>query len=1113
MRTFDLLGPLPEGTTMLEASAGTGKTYTVGALVARYVAEDVATLDEMLIITFGRAASQELREQVRAQLVEVSRALVDPATARQGSALVAHLATATDDVVGERRRRVVDALASFDAATIATTHQFCQIVLRSLGVAGDTDERARLVEDLDDLVAEVVDDLYLARYGGLDSVPFDRSTAGALARAVVHDPQATLSPADAVPGSLAAERVDFAHAVRRTLEQRKQRLGVLSFDDLLSRLAEALADEQAPARERMRQRWRIVLVDEFQDTDPVQWQVLHRAFDGHSTLVLIGDPKQAIYAFRGGDIDSYLHAARSAADRQTLGTNHRSDAPLVDALQVLTRGAALGDPSIVVHPVDAVHAGSRLSGAPVGDPIRVRTVPTGSDGKLSIAQARAHISDDLADDVARLLSSGATFTDTTGTGSDGERPVRAGDVAILMFSLAHADAMQRALAERGVPSVRGGRGSVLTSAAADHWLALLQALDRQTTSRVRSLALTPFLGVEPAELDAGGDALTDQLAETVRDWLDLFRTRGIAAVHEAAVAGGLAERALGGIGGERLLTDLDHVAEVLHEVAQAGGFGLPALLEWLTEERRGAPTSTERARRLDTDAAAVQLVTIHSSKGMQYPIVYLPFAFDRWVPDTPTTHRYHLAGERMLDVGTPGQNDPVAVQSRAEDAAEELRLTYVALTRAQSQLVVWWGPTWNAPNSGLTRLMLGREHGQAVVPDQAPAMSSTEVRERLAAWQEAGALVVEPADSTRHDAPPQVPDDRALHARRLNRSIDTDWRRTSYTGLLRVEDRAGVTAPHTEPEEPGTVDEESETSSDDTVVPGGGPTPVDAPLSPMADLPAGAGFGSLVHAVLEHADPHAPDLGAELLDVVGEHLRWWPVPATAADIATGLLPLHDTPLGPLAQDRTLRQIGLQDRLCELDFEFPLAGGEAGSPGAGVVLLSRIAEVMGRHLPADDLLAPYASRLVTGPVGEQELRGYLSGSIDVVLRVPQDDGHTSYVVVDYKTNRLGTPDQPLTALDYTPAAMAESMIHSHYPLQAMLYAVVVHRFLRWRLPDYDPDRHLGGVQYHYVRGMCGAQTPVVDGMTCGVFAWHPPAAMVVELSDLLAGLLPHEGSRS
>jgi exodeoxyribonuclease V beta subunit len=149
---------------------------------------------------------------------------------------------------------------------------------------------------------------------------------------------------------------------------------------------------------------------------------------------------------------------------------------------------------------------------------------------------------------------------------------------------------------------------------------------------------------------------------------------------------------------------------------------------------------------------------------------------------------------------------------------------------------------------------------------------------------------------------------------------------------------------------------------------------------------------------------------------------------------------------------------------------------------------------------------YADRLETPSLGGQVLRGYLSGSIDVVLRVGAGAGQR-FVVVDYKTNTLGDPTRPLTALDYTPAKVAAAMLHSHYPLQALLYSVVLHRYLRWRLPDYDPERHLGGVLYLFVRGMVGPDTPVVGGVPCGVFSWRPPVALVEDLSAILDGRKP------
>ena len=220
MERFDLLGPLPArgSTTVLEASAGTGKTFALAALVTRYLAEGVATLDQMLLITFSRAATRELRDRVRAHISDTAAALCDPAPAHPNE-LVAHLRLGTAADREERHRRLRDALADFDAATIATTHEFCSIVLKSLGVAGDTDTGVTLVEDLDDLVVQIVDDLYLERFGSQhDETALPHTDALALARAVVGDPCAELRPQDPDPDSVAAVRLRFATAVLDELE-------------------------------------------------------------------------------------------------------------------------------------------------------------------------------------------------------------------------------------------------------------------------------------------------------------------------------------------------------------------------------------------------------------------------------------------------------------------------------------------------------------------------------------------------------------------------------------------------------------------------------------------------------------------------------------------------------------------------------------------------------------------------------------------------------------------------------------------------------------------------------------------------------------------------------
>jgi exodeoxyribonuclease V beta subunit len=264
----------------------------------------------------------------------------------------------------------------------------------------------------------------------------------------------------------------------------------------------------------------------------------------------------------------------------------------------------------------------------------------------------------------------------------------------------------------------------------------------------------------------------------------------------------------------------------------------------------------------------------------------------------------------------------------------------------------------------------------------------------------------------------------------------------------------------------------------------------------MGELPGGTAFGTLVHAVLEEVDATS----TELADVVRERVRvqlarLGPAGLSVDALSGSLLPSLRTPLGPLADGLALTDIAPRDRLAELDFELPLRGGDRPN---GTSYLRDLATLLRSHLPESDPLAAYADLLDDPVLGDSALKGYLGGSIDVVLRVGE-----RYLVVDYKTNRLGSPDVPLTAWDYRGPAMAEAMLHAHYPLQALLYDVALHRFLRWRVAGYDPERHLGGVLYLFLRGMCGPGVVAEDGTVPGVFAWRPPAALVVAISDVLA----------
>ena len=1139
---FDVCGPLPTGTTVLEASAGTGKTFTIAALAARYVAEGHARLPELLLVTFGRMATSELRDRVRARLVATERALRDAGARTSDDPLVRHLADVDDAELARRRERLTVALSEVDAATITTTHGFCQQMLRALGTTtggGVVEPGATLLPDVADLEAEVVDDLYLAAYAGADVPVLTVTDAREVARAAVSDHAAALAPDDAPAGTAPDHRYRLAGAARREIVRRRRAAHVVDYDDLLTLLHAALTDPTTgpAAAQRVRAPYRVVMVDEFQDTDQVQWQILRTAFHGHRTLVLIGDPKQAIYAFRGADVHTYLQA-REVASTSTLGRNWRTDGPVLDGLAHLLGGAALGDPRIVVHPVEAAHAGRRLDGGP---PVLVRRVTRRAVGAGSAAPrvdtVRSLVHRDVAAQVVRTLD-GARLRD-----GGGWRPVLPGDVAVLARRNADALAVREALAAAGVPAVVSGLSSVFSTSAARDWLVLLTALaSTGDSARVAAAALTPFVGWDAARLAGAHDVEREDLADLLRGWSHVLAGQGVAALLQAAATAGLHERLAARVDGERTLTDVRHVGEVLHAAARDAGLGAAALTEWLRAriDQAAGDYAEERSRRLETDAAAVQVVTVHAAKGLEFPVVMVPFAWDRFVPRTPTVLRYHDEdGTRRLHVGGPGSPgyDAARTRHQAEESGEDLRLAYVALTRAASQVVVWWAPSTVSASGAVGRLALGARDAQGLPPDTVPVPRDDQAAagfDALAA-RSGGAVVHETVDGP----PPAVRWQPArgepvpLEVARLRRGVDTTWRRTSYSGLTAAAHDAGPAGPGSpdrvgvadEPEDPGIQDEAD------------GPVPVAAPhagpgdepdpevlaattpdpavvaalrsvRSPLGDLPGGTAFGTLVHHVLEQVDTAADDLRAELrsrcAQAVGPGRGLGLDPDALAD---ALLPALHTPGGPLLGGRTLARIAPRDRLAELDLELPLAGGDLDPAGRRPATLGDVADLLRTHLPPDDPFAAYAQRLDALHADERTrpaaLRGYLTGSIDAVLRV-EVGGDTRYVVVDYKTNRLGPPDEPLTAWHYRPAAMRTAMLDAHYPLQLLLYTVALHRFLRWRLPGYDPDRHLGGGAYLFVRGMCGADTPVVDGSPCGVMSWRPPAALVVALSALLDG---------
>ena len=863
---FDVCGPLPTGVTVLEASAGTGKTFTIAALAARYVAEGIP-LEQLLMVTFTRMATGELRERVRERLVSAEAGL--EGTPPEDDEVVQLLATGTPEEVRLRRERLAAALADFDSATIATTHGFCQEVLGGLGVLGDVESDTTFLEDVTDLREEVVDDLYVRRFARRGVPEFSRKEAMEIARTAIENPAAPIEPADAPEKTIAAMRVRLAAASRTELEARKRRTGVMTYDDLLTRLHSTLLGQSGDvAAARLRARYRVVLVDEFQDTDPVQWEIMRTAFgDGRTTLVLIGDPKQAIYAFRGADVYAYIQAAQTAGAQATLTTNWRSDQGLLDAYDALFDGAKLGHEGIVYRQVSAANSERRLLGAPDPAPLRIRVVPRGDvgltrQGYAQLNPARQHVACDVAADIVELLRSGAEIA--------GEGRIRPGHIAVLVRTNRNASRVRDALEEVDVPAVINGAGSVFGTEPALEWLRLLEAIERPSyPPRARSAALTTILGWTTEQVADADDDAWEDVHRRLHHWARVLREKGVASLMEAiTLEERLPERVLAMVDGERRMTDLRHVGELLHAAAMTEQMGATALTAWLRARVLEATTDNndeERSRRLESDAEAVQVLTMHRSKGLEFPVVYYP---DLWEP-SPTPREkepvtfHDAAGTRTIDVGLEGpQWKGHRQQHIDEQRGEDLRLAYVALTRAKHQAVVWWAGSFASRDSALSRLLFARDDEGNVRSSGAAVPSDEVATTRFRGLAEAfpGRISVAPsALGPTVSWPGDVVATSELSASSFDRTLDWWWRRTSFSDIT-----AGTYEPHvaSEPEEPVVDDEESAPHA--PPVEDEGREALRSVPSLLGEMPVGTEVGTLVHRVFESLDfaAHGPLLRA-----------------------------------------------------------------------------------------------------------------------------------------------------------------------------------------------------------------------------------------------------------
>ena len=876
--------------------------------------------------------------------------------------------------------------------------------------------------------------------------------------------------------------------VQERLADTKKRRNILTFNDMLTDVHRALhGPRKQGLLNALRARYQAVLIDEFQDTDPVQYDIFSSLFQGEETpLFFIGDPKQAIYSFRGADVFAYLRAAESVPDANchTMTVNRRSGQRLINAVNTLfgARKQPFLLDGIPFQPAEAptpANAPELTLQGKRAAPCVIRFVPyTDPSGKgkpMSRQRAEETCCRLVADRVASLVELGSK-----GKALLGDRAVLPSDIAVLVRQHRQARQLKRMFGALGVKAVLQSAGSVFESHEAVEMAHLLSAIASPGSEGLLKSALcTSLLDVGPQALDRSGSYYPpgnmstgetfDELCEHFDHYHDLWRRHGFTRMFVALLSShGSRARLLSFPDGERRLTNVLHLAEILGRQSAEESLNMHQLVKWFAAQLSpGGQGLDEHEIRLESDGNAVRIMTVFKSKGQQFPIVFCPFTWaGRSCGDTDFVFHGGSDGmTRILDLGGPDQAGHRVLANR-EILAEELRLLYVALTRAQSRCYLYLGRFSGAENSAPAYLL---HHASSQQEPPSPntvlqpvgGPTDNDMLNGLETLADGSAGTVEVVTSTAQGVPasPAAPSSSAdqLTCRTLDRPVTSRARLASYTSLVsqrpedaELPDREGIGAAwFTTPVMP---------PSDN-----GPPT--------MFTLPRGVGTGNFLHDVLEHldfalSDPKAArEMLAAKTAACGFASHW---------VEPVWRMIHDLVAIPLDNgSAVLRDVAMDQRSSEMEFYFPIKG----------MTPERLAVPFDNDHP-DPAMHEKVRALEFG-----ELAGFMHGFIDLVFR-----SHGRYYIVDWKSNFLGD-----SLRDYAPERLHETMLQELYFLQYHLYAVAVDRYLGARMPQYTYEKNFGGVFYVFLRGI-SRQT----GAACGVYADRPGERLIKSLGRALGG---------
>ncbi|WMP11436.1 exodeoxyribonuclease V subunit beta [Vibrio parahaemolyticus] len=1178
------------GARLIEASAGTGKTFTIAGLYLRLLLGHGSaetrhrvplTVDQILVVTFTEAATAELRDRIRARIHDARIAF---ARGQSSDPVIQPLLNEFDDHK-QAAEILLQAERQMDEAAVYTIHGFCQRMLTQNAFESGSRFNNEFVTDESHLKAQVVADYWRRNF-----YPLPFTLAGEI-RQLWGSPSALLSDISnyltgaplslsvpAMKGSLAdlhtenLKKIDelkaqwresqddfltlisdsdinkrsytkkslptwleavnawaatettgydypdklekfaqnvllektpkgsapqhavfeaietflanpislkaplLAHAIehcRVMLANAKNQKQWLSFDDLLTQLSASIdTDESELLAARIRTLYPVAMIDEFQDTDPLQYSIFSRIYlnNPECGLFMIGDPKQAIYGFRGADIFTYIKARNQVSAHYTLGTNWRSSADMVQAVNqvfALPDSPFIYDSDIPFLPVKySPNAEKRIwTMGGQKQPALTYWLQEADDKPLPKGEYLTRMAEATASQIQTILTQ-AQQGQACLVNGEKQKAVQAGDIAVLVRTGSEGRMIKQALADQGIASVYlSNRDSVFTSSVAQDLQRLLQAvLTPENDRALRASLASELFALDAASLDAlnNDEIVWENAVNEFKEYRKLWVQRGVLPMLRAVISKRhIAERLLEegassqGENGERVLTDLMHIGELLQQASNELDSD-HGLLRWLAQSisdaENGLGGSDDQIQRLESERNLVQIVTIHKSKGLEYDLVFLPFVFS--YREASEAKYYDAANDRtVLDITG---NDASMKQADKERLAEDLRLIYVALTRAVYACFIGASPLRNGRSTkeptGVHRSAIGYliQNGQeGGINDLYQAL--TQQQDELDC-----VVVADPPQQLeeKYVAPQEEIYD--LSAKELQNPIDRNWRITSYSGLVK---QGSHHAGHDATIEITGFDIDSSEEQDEA--------DLVEPERSIFTFPRGARPGTFLHSLFEEIEFTQPATTEENTQIIlglmeSEQLdeEWLPILQQLIDTVLA------TPLD--GKSLLLNQKAPSQRLVEMEFLLPIE----------VLSAPALNRVIQRH---DPLSAK------AGDLGFQTVQGMLKGFIDLVF-----EHQGKYYVLDWKSNHLGDD-----VTHYHGEALKSAMADHRYDLQYQIYALALHRFLRSRLANYQYDHHFGGVYYLFLRGMDGQSDN-------GIFAAKPTLEFLQEMDRLIDG---------